>query len=146
MFAITKTTTQDLPEVSTLLKLVNLPVEGVKEHFQDFFVIRNEGLVVGCIGIEIYDKTGLLRSLAVRPSSQGKGLGLQLVNKIEQYSGEKKLDTIYLLTETAEKYFLKLGYKIIPREDVDSGVKQSIEFTTLCTSSSAMMKDLLFST
>jgi amino-acid N-acetyltransferase len=142
MVAITKTTSQDLPEVLALLKLVDLPIEGVREHFQDFFIQRIENLLVGCIGMEIYDNAGLLRSVAVHPSSQGKGLGHQLVNKIEEYSVEKNIDTIYLLTDTAEKFFLKLGYGLIPREEVDSNVKQSVEFTTLCPSSPVLKKEL----
>ncbi|MHA1975488.1 MAG: arsenic resistance N-acetyltransferase ArsN2 [Candidatus Hodarchaeales archaeon] len=142
MSTITKTITQDLPEVLALLKLVDLPVEGVKEHFQDFFIIRNDEMVVGCVGIEIYENTGLLRSLAIHPSSQGKGLGQQMVTRIEEYSTEKELNPIYLLTDTAEKFFLKLDFEIIPREETDSRVKQSIEFTTLCPSSPVMMKVL----
>ncbi|MCK5343135.1 MAG: GNAT family N-acetyltransferase, partial [Candidatus Heimdallarchaeota archaeon] len=110
------------------------------EHFQDFFIMRNDEMVVGCVGIEIYENTGLLRSLAIHPFSQGKGLGQQLVTRIEEYSAEKELNPIYLLTDTAEKFFLKLDYKIIPREETDSRVKQSIEFTMLCPSSPVLMK------
>ncbi len=142
MVTTSKAIAQDLQEVITLLKLVNLPIEGVKEHFQDFFIIRNDKMTVGCVGIEIYENVGLLRSLAIHPTFQRKGLGQQMVSKIEDYSAEKGIHKIYLLTETAEKLFLKLGYRIIPREETDPNVKQSIEFTTICTSSPVMVKDL----
>ena len=142
MYSVTKTITQDLPEVLALLKLVDLPVEGVKEHFQDFFIMRSDKLVVGCVGIEIYENTGLLRSLAIHPSFQGKGLGQQMVRKIEEYSVEKRLDPIYLLTDSAEKFFLNLNFRIIPREETDSKVKESVEFTTLCPSSPVMRKSI----
>ena len=142
MLLTTKAITQDLPEVLTLLKLVDLPIEGVKEHFHDFFIIRKDKMVVGCVGIEIYENVGLLRSLGIRPTFQGKGLGKQMVGKIEEYSAEKGLRNIYLLTDTAEKFFLKLGYLLISREETDPRVKQSIEFTTLCPSSPVMMKKI----
>ena len=142
MLIAMKMIAQDLPEVFELSKLVDLPIEGVKEHFQDFFIIRKDDTIIGCVGIEIYQKTGLLRSLAVHPTFQRKGLGHLLVSQIEKYSNEKELNRIYLLTETAEKLFLSLGYIIIPREETDSKVKQSIEFTTLCPSSPIMMKYL----
>ncbi len=142
MLPTTKANPQDLQEVLTLLKLVNLPIEGVKEHFQDFFIIRKDKMTLGCVGIEIYENAGLLRSLAIHPSFQGKGLGQQMVGKIEDYLAEKGITNIYLLTETAEKFFLKLGFNFISREKTDPKIKQSIEFTTLCTSAPVMVKDL----
>ena len=141
MLLTTKAITQDLPEVLTLLKLVDLPIEGVKEHFHDFFIIRKDKMVVGCVGIEIYENVGLLRSLGIHPTFQGKGLGKQMVGKLEEYSAEKGLHNVYLLTDTAENFFLKLGYELISREETDAKVKQSIEFTTLCTSSPVMVKE-----
>ncbi|MFW9906576.1 MAG: arsenic resistance N-acetyltransferase ArsN2 [Candidatus Thorarchaeota archaeon] len=142
MSLITKSSTHDLPEVLKLLKQVDLPTEGVKEHFHNFFIIKKDDMTVGCAGIEIYEHVGLLRSLAIHPSFQGKGNGHQMVNKIEEYSAEKGISKIYLLTETAEKFFLKLGYKIIPREETDLKIKQTIEFTTLCPSAPVMVKNL----
>jgi len=97
MLFINKTSTSDLPEVLRLLKLVDLPTEGVEEHFHNFFIIQKDDMIVGCVGIEIYENNGLLRSLAIHPSFQGKGIGLQLVEKIEEYSIEKGLKKIYLL-------------------------------------------------
>ncbi len=142
MLSTTKAIKQDLKEVLTLLKLVNLPVEGVKEHFNDFFVVKKEKTIVGCVGMEIYENVGLLRSVAIHPSFQGKRIGQKMVIKMEAYSLEKRIQTIYLLTDTAENFFLKLGYKIIPREDTDQRIKQSIEFKTLCPSSPVLVKDL----
>lgn len=142
MSYITKASVQDLPEVLELLKQVDLPIEGVRKHFHNFFTIKKDNLTVGCGGIEIYENVGLLRSLAIHPSIQAKGNGQQMVGRIEEYSAEKGIYNIYLLTETAEKYFQKLGYKIIPREEADPRIKQSIEFTTLCPSAPVMMKRL----
>ncbi|MHA1948083.1 MAG: GNAT family N-acetyltransferase [Candidatus Hodarchaeales archaeon] len=114
MLSTTKAIEQDLAEVFTLLKLVDLPVEGVKEHFNNFFVVKKEKTIVGCVGIEIYENVGLLRSVALHPSFQGKGIGQQMVNKMEAYSVENRLDRIYLLTDTTESFFLKFqGKKLI---------------------------------
>jgi amino-acid N-acetyltransferase len=142
MLSTTKAIKQDLEEVLTLLKLVDLPVEGVKEHFNNFFVVKKEKTVVGCVGMEIYENVALLRSVALHPSVQGEGIGRQMVKKMEAFSVEKRVQTIYLLTDTAENFFLKLGYKIIPRADTDQRIKQSIEFKMLCPSSPVLVKDL----
>ena len=72
---ITTAAPVNLPYVLELLKLVNLPIEGVKEHFSNFFVLKVENRVIGSIGVEIYPKVGLLRSLAIHPNYQRRGLG-----------------------------------------------------------------------
>ncbi len=100
MLSTTKAIKQDLEEVLTLLKLVDLPVEGVKEHFNDFFVVKNKKTIVGCVGMEIYENVGLLRSVAINPSFQSKGIGQEMVIKMEAYSLEKRIQTIYLLNWT----------------------------------------------
>ena len=137
---LTQVTTSDLPAVLTLLELVDLPVEGVKEHFSHFFVITNDNIIVGSVGVEVYKDSGLLRSLAIHPNYQGKGLGQKMVNHVEQYSVEQNLKTLYLLTETAETFFFKLGYEYIGRDEVDLDVQQSIEFTELCPSAPVMVR------
>lgn len=142
MTLISQAIAQDLPEVLQLLKLLDLPIEGVKEHFQNFFTMREDEMIVGCVGVEIYENIGLLRSIGIHPSFQGRGFGQQMVGRIEEFSVEKELNSIYLLTETAEKFFLNLGYNYVPREEVDVKIKQSIEFTTLCPSSPVMVKEI----
>ena len=91
---IVKSTPPDLSEVLKLLKLVDLLIEGVKECFSTFFVIKDNNTVIGTVGIEVYETVGLLRSLTIHPDFQGKGLGQQMVNKIEQFSAEKKFNRI----------------------------------------------------
>ncbi|MCW4052317.1 MAG: hypothetical protein NWE78_03775 [Candidatus Bathyarchaeota archaeon] len=50
---------------------------------------------------------------------------------------------LYLITETARRFFSLLGYVIVPQDDVDPKVKQSIEFTKVCaTFGICMMKKL----
>jgi amino-acid N-acetyltransferase len=107
---IVKARTQDLQAVLTLLKEVNLPDAGVSDHFHNYFVTWDCDQLVGCTGIEIYEEVGLIRSVAVQPSFQGHGLGRKLVETIHPFALEKKLTEVYLLTETAEQFFLKQDY------------------------------------
>jgi amino-acid N-acetyltransferase len=139
---IDKADNQDLQDVLILLEEVNLPREGVAESFQDFFVIRKDGKIRGCIGIEIYGDVGLMRSVAIHPSFQGQGYGGKLVETLENYARDKKLVKIYLLTDTAEKFFIKLNYNVISRDRANPKIKQSVEYTTLCTSSPLLEKEL----
>lgn len=143
MVVIKKAVDHDLPEIAALLELVNLSVEGVDDHFRDFLVAYEGYHLVGCIGIEIYVNVGLIRSVAVHHMFQGHGLGRELVRRMEHISIDKGLERLYLITETARRFFSLLGYVTIPRDTVDAKVKQSIEYTKVCaTSGICMMKNL----
>ena len=143
MVEIIKASEKDLESVYSLLKLVGLPIEGVDDNFHNFFVAWDGNQLKGCAGIEIYEEVGLIRSVAVHPSFQGRGLGRKLVETIQRFSIEKGLNEIYLLTETAEEFFAKQNYFVIPRNEADDKVKQSIEFTSLCpVSATCMVKTL----
>ena len=124
---------QEQETVLVLLSKVNLPIEGAADHFQNFFVAQDGSQLVGCAGIEIYDDVGLIRSVAVHPFFQGQGIGHALVEEIQSFSNDKGLKEIYLVTDTAEQFFSGLNFVTISREDVDLRIKQSIEFTVLCT-------------
>ena len=144
MVDIIKASDEDLESVYSLLKLVDLPIEGVADNFHNFFVAWERNKLPGGAGIEIYEDIGLIRSVAVHPSSQGHGLGQKLVETIQRFSIEKGLVEIYLLTENAEKFFLKRNYIILPRDEADDKVKQSVEFISLCpVSATCMVKRLV---
>lgn len=96
---------QWLPEVRHLLHRVNLPVDGVAEHLDNFLVARDNQDLIGCIGLEIYGDYALLRSLAVAPESQKMGLGKDLTAKILHEAENANVREVVLLTNTAAKFF-----------------------------------------
>ncbi len=102
----------DLQEIVLLLEEVNLPVEDVSYHLDNFLVWFDVSLR-GCIGLEIYDESALLRSAAVRSDSQGKGIGKRLMEKIESDCKKSKIKNISLTTHKkgAFKFYKKIGYK-----------------------------------
>ena len=96
-------------------------------------------LIIGVFGIEIYESIGLLRSFGVKKKYQGKGFGAKLIDKMESYILEKKLDEVYLFSETADKMFVKMGYVYTTREEADPRIQQSIEWG-LCTTTPLLVK------
>ncbi|HUU77301.1 MAG TPA: arsenic resistance N-acetyltransferase ArsN2 [candidate division Zixibacteria bacterium] len=147
-YLISPANTTNLKSVLKLLKDLNLPTEGVKEHFNDFLVMKDnsnpkESNIIGCVGLEVYNKFGLLRSLAIEPKLQSQGLGNILTDAILDYARSIELHKIYLLTTTAEKFFLKKGFMKIKRDIVPAEVKQSIEFKSLCPDSAICMEIFL---
>ena len=142
---IRKSKPTDLQEVKNLLQNVNLPVDGVKDQFQNYFVveIQNTNKIIGVMGWEQYDSFGLVRSAAISPEFQNKGLGSKLVLKIHKDAREKGIKKLYLLTETAEDFSAKHGFKVVKRSEVPKQIIDSNEFSMReCKSALAMMREI----
>lgn len=111
----------DLPAVLVLLEAVNLPTEGVAEHFADFLIARANERVVGCVGLEKYGSHGLLRSLAVASDFRGQTLGRQLTSHACTYAQANAIHRIVLLTTTAADFFTRhFGFKATDRSQLDA--------------------------
>jgi len=46
---------------------------------------------------------------------------------------------IYLLTETADRFFPRFGFRRIVRDQVEPAVRQSVEFRSVCPESAVVM-------
>jgi amino-acid N-acetyltransferase len=129
----------DLAAVVGLLETNNLPLAGVPDTLEHFFVAEADGRAVGTIGLEKYGPYGLLRSAAVASDWQGRGVGRSLVERLLEYSKDLGLTAIYLLTTTAEDYFPAFGFESVSRSDVPAAVQESVEFTSACPASAAVL-------
>ncbi len=130
----------ELAEVLALLRTCDLPVDGVEENLEGFLVARENETLVGTIGLERYGDAGLLRSLAVAASGRGQGLGGTLVKMLLGYAKERGVSTLYLLTETADRFFPRFGFERMPREDLDPSLKASKELQGACPETAVAMR------
>lgn len=129
--------------VISLLKGENLPAGDLPGELDNFLVALNDNEVIGSVGLEVYGDYGLLRSLAVSKSFRNRGIGDELLGKIEKLAITHGLAGIYLLTETAPDYFNRKGYIQIERTSIPPEVQQSSEFSHVCpVSAIAQKKDL----
>lgn len=137
---LTRARPDDLPAVRRLLEEAALPLEGVVEHFEDFLVARADGALVGCVGLECYGESVLLRSLAVAPSYRKRGLGRALTRKLLDDARQRGVKRVFLLTETAADFFAVAGFQRLARDDADAAVRESVEFRTACPQSAVCMR------
>jgi arsenate reductase len=133
----------DYSAVAELLQSASLPTEGVVEHLQHFLVAENKVGIVGTIGLELYGDTALLRSAVIHPSWQNKGLGTLLYNRLTEYAKSYRVRRLILLTDTAEKYFARKGFRKIDAKSVSGPITTSVEFTGACPSSAVCMELIL---
>ena len=123
-----------------LLASAGLPASDLTDaHMGSFFYAGSAVAPDAMIGVEIYGPDALLRSLVVSPALREHGLGGLLVDKAEQYAHECGVSTLYLLTTTAEKFFLARGYSSAERAAAPPSIRSTPEFAGLCPASSAFL-------
>jgi amino-acid N-acetyltransferase len=133
----------DLAEVLNLLQRHHLPLDGIHDHIDSMVVARDGERVVGVAAAELYADGALLRSVAVDRTVQGKGVGHQLTEAVLRLAQEHNLDTVFLLTTTAEKFFPRFGFELITRSEVPATVQASLEFQSACPASAFVMRKRL---
>jgi amino-acid N-acetyltransferase len=130
------------PEIETkaLLSACGLPIDDLNGHaFHDFFGCGSDHALAGVVGVELYGPFGLLRSLAVAPASRGRGFAKRLVSEAEAYAVQNGVSELYLLTETASRFFASLGYETRSRESAPHAIRSTTQFGSLCPDSAAFM-------
>ncbi len=129
----------DLEKLRLVLKNTNLPFKDIDKHLENFLLLEHFGEIIGSVGLEVYGKVALLRSLAVIKDYQGKKLGQKLYQNIILKSKDLKIIEIYLLTETAANFFKNRGFQKISRNDVPESIQQTAEFSILCPETAVCM-------
>ncbi|MFI5172585.1 MAG: arsenic resistance N-acetyltransferase ArsN2, partial [Chitinophagales bacterium] len=121
---------ENLPAIQNLLKEAALPFADIETHLSGFIIGTENENILAVAGLEIEDDIALLRSVAVKQEYRNKGLGEEIVRVITNMAISKNINSIYLLTETAEKFFSRMGFAAISRNDVHPQIKNTEEYKT----------------
>lgn len=131
-------------EVEALLAEAQLPTSDIWiSRSLNLLGVREDGRLVGVVGIEHYGQIGLLRSLAVAERRRNSGFGASLVSNAEAWAAAHGIRTLYLLTTTAAEFFARLGYVVIPRSEAPAAIAETAQFSDLCPASSTFMRKVL---
>lgn len=134
----------DLAAISMLLNAAGLPTADLAcAHEFQSWVLEEERSIVGVVGLERFGRDALLRSLAVAPEHRKRGLGHELVARLEHDAQIDGIQQLVLLTETAQPFFGRLGYTVTDRSQVSPDVRQSAEFRSVCPVSAICMSKAL---
>jgi amino-acid N-acetyltransferase len=134
---------EDEDQVKQILKASGLEQRDIhSSQLQHFLIVqdKNTSTISGVVGLELKGNVGLLRSLAVTKAYRRQGLATQLVDKIEEYARSQKIDTLYLLTLTAEGFFCARGYHKTDRKSAPPALQETTEFKSLCPQTAVCMK------
>jgi amino-acid N-acetyltransferase len=131
----------DLKQIMTILSEAGLPTEDITpQNLKDFFNLIDNDEILAIVGLELYDRDGILRSLAVRDHARNLGLGTEMVRYVEKKAMKSGVTCLFILTDTAEDFFKKLQYSNYDRSAVPDAISQSTEFSILCPESAVCMK------
>lgn len=134
-------TLDDRCRIVALLRLNRLPTEDITALKLRHFLVcgSNEAELAGCVGIEVFDWAGLVRSLAVATLHRSRGLGSTALIEIEALARSAGLRQLYLLTNTAAEFFERRGYSPVDRAAVPKAIAACSEFTSLCPADATCM-------
>jgi len=121
----------DKNRIRRLLSECGLPTLHIHRHLKSFMVAKAGKKTVGVIGVEVYGRVGLLRSLCVDQSYRGQGIARMLNAKILAYAHMRKIDRLYLFTWGAEKFVSKLGFHKIDKKRIPNSIRSTWQFRKL---------------
>jgi arsenate reductase len=155
--AIMPATAGDRGELEALLSAANLPLDGLDDAFPHGFALaRIDGELVGAAGIERWGEHGLLRSVAVAAAHRKQHIAEALVADRLAWAkslapddrlgtppmalGTVRIATVSLLTLDADRYFERLGFTRIARDELPSELAKSSQLQIpRCRAATAMI-------
>jgi amino-acid N-acetyltransferase len=115
----------DVPQIHTLVnsfagkgEMLGRSRSELYEGLRDFFVVEQDDVILGCSALHInWEDLAEVRSLAVVPEVQGKGMGKTLVNACIEEARSLGIARIYALTYRPG-FFEGLGFSKVPKESL----------------------------
>lgn len=132
-------TARDLPTIAALLTDAGLPTVGLDGFLDGVVVAERGGEIVGVGGLEAAGADVLLRSLVTAPPERGRGTGQAILARLVAEARTRGARTIWLLTETAQEFFPRLGFRRVARELAPAPLQALAEFAHACPASATAL-------
>jgi protein-tyrosine-phosphatase/N-acetylglutamate synthase-like GNAT family acetyltransferase len=136
-------TPEDAQSIRILLERAGLPTSDLSASKPEFIVAYEDAELIGAGALQRLDAVALLRSVAVAASRRGGGIGRLIVQELERLARGTNVTELVLLTQSAQRFFERQGYRAIERQSVPQAVQASEEFRSLCPTSATCMSKTL---
>ena len=122
---ITKAKICDVPAIQRLInhfakddQMLARSLSEIYENLRDYFVCKNDSKLIGCAALHIdWADLAEIKSLAVKPETQKKGIGKSLVKKCVAEAKELGIRKVFTLTYQPN-FFKKLGFKEMDKKNL----------------------------
>jgi len=122
-----------LPAIASLLSESRLPTDDLAMQDLSLFLIDGSEEGVEAVGgLERCGDTALIRSITTSAQRREQGTARTIVRELEKLAQNAGFKEVYLLTETAEGFFERLGYNKCDRSKVPQSIQESRQFSSLC--------------
>lgn len=139
----------DVPDLRALLTSSGLRPDDVGDRLDHAVVAeptREPGEILATARLQdveeagegMWARRGLLRSVAVRADLRGKGLGQLVTAEAVRAGRARGITEVYLFTETAERFFQRLGFSAVDRENLPPQVALTARADQECATAIAM--------
>lgn len=130
--------------VRALLRAADLPVDDLGPgRLGGLLIAEDDEAMLGLIGLDVFGAAGLLRSLVVAKGARGSGLDGKLAGALEAAAAAAGIDTLWLLTIDAQRFFQRHDFEIVDRTIAPDDIRQTDEFSTLCPDNALLMRKSL---
>jgi protein-tyrosine-phosphatase/N-acetylglutamate synthase-like GNAT family acetyltransferase len=136
-------TPEDAESIRILLERSGLPTSDLTSSKPEFILAYEDAELIGAGALQRFDAVALLRSVAVAASRRGGGIGRLIVQELERLARGTNVAELVLLTQSAQRFFERQGYRAIERQSVPQAVQASEEFRSLCPTSATCMSKTL---
>ena len=117
MFTVRTARQADAEEISALVAhhvpegtLLPRSPEFVRERAMEFVVAEDDSGLIGCAHLDEYAPSlAEVRSLAVHPSAQGRGVGVALVQALKRLARRRRYTTLFAVSNR-DSFFLSRGF------------------------------------
>lgn len=122
MGTIRKAKMEDVKDIQALINhfakedlMLPRSLNDLYELLRDFFVYAEKGKIFGCAALHIiWEDLAEIRSLAIAPTRQHKGVGRRLLTACLEEARKLGVHKIFALTYKSD-YFKKFGFRKIPK-------------------------------
>lgn len=123
-----------------LLAANELPTDDLDDATIELFGAFDANALIGVIGLQTRERYGLLRSLVVNPALRDRGVARVLCETVFTSARERQLETLWLLTTSAQDYFTRHGFSIVARDEAPPPIRSTSQFVSLCPSTAIVMR------
>jgi N-acetylglutamate synthase-like GNAT family acetyltransferase/FMN phosphatase YigB (HAD superfamily) len=139
----------DVPDLKALLTSSGLRADDVGDRLDQAVVAEPRqapGVIVATARLQEVEepgagmaaRRGLLRSVTVRADLRGKGLGQLVTAEAVRAGRARGITQVFLFTETAERFFQRLGFRTVDRESLPPQVALTARAAEECPTAAAM--------
>ena len=121
----------DLSAIDALIISEYLPALRTGDFLETFWVLEGEYGLSGCVGLEVYGQTALLRSVITAPELRGKGFGDVLVRQAFSEAQKRGVKRLYLFTMDKAPFFARHGFRRCAMDDFELAAQQCTQFQIL---------------